>query len=470
MKKLSVLVVILSFLFIGSLLYEKYFINDFIIKGYTKKDYVEVDNKYTVPNINICYGNKFKCDKVKYKKQGSVNSKSLGTYTITYRAKYNGKKIVLLKKVEVLDKQKPNLVIIGDFNKVCPNGKVNGVSITANDNYDGNISSKVEYKIKGNKIIYKVSDSSSNTTTKEFDIIIKDEDKPSLILDNGNVMYLPVGSTYKEPGYVAIDNCDGDITSNVKVTGSVDTSHAGTYVLTYSVSDVVGNVTSAIRTIKVYNKNNYEVGKANGKIIYLTFDDGPGPYTATLLDTLARYNVKATFFVIGTNTKYDDMIKREYNEGHTVGLHSYSHRYNIVYSGEDAYFNDLNAIKDKVKNLTGYESKIIRFPGGSSNTVSRHYSTGIMSILTNKVEELGYRYFDWTISAGDAGGTTNPTRVYQNVINNLKENVPNVILMHDIKSYTVDAVPMIIEYGLANGYTFAPLSIDSPIIHQSVNN
>ena len=93
-----------------------------------------------------------------------------------------------------------------------------------------------------------------------------------------------------------------------------------------------------------------------------------------------------------------------------------------------------------------------------------------MSDLTKKVEEVGFRYFDWTIMSGDAGNTKDPNKIVENVTSGIKEDQPNVVLMHDIKSYTVDSVERIIEYGLANGYTFAPLTMDSPVIHQRVNN
>ena len=132
--------------------------------------------------------------------------------------------------------------------------------------------------------------------------------------------------------------------------------------------------------------------------------------------------------------------------------------------------NDLLAVQNKVKEHTGIESRIIRFPGGSSNTISRKYRMGIMSEISKKVEELGFRYFDWTIASGDAGNTTSSDKIVSNVTNSIKEGQLNVVLMHDIKSYTVDSVERIIQFGLANGYSFAPLTMDSPVCHQKINN
>ena len=399
-----------------------------------------------------------------------VNTKKLGVYTLTYSAKKGKKKIAIKKKVEVVDTKSPKLTINGTFDNVCPNGNVSGVTFEAIDNYDGNITDKIKYKINDNKITYKVTDSSGNSIKKEFDVTINDEEKPTLILNGEGTMYLSIGSNYVEPGYVAIDNCDGNITEQVNVTTNLDTNKKGTYEITYSIKDEFGNEAVAKRIVKVFPKNNYKPKEVSEKTIYLTFDDGPGAHTERLLDILRKYDVKATFFVTGYNNNYNELITKEYNDGHTVGLHSYTHNYGVIYSSIDSYMEDLLKIQDKVKQYTGEESKIIRFPGGSSNTISRRYHMGIMSDLTKKVEEIGFRYFDWTIASGDAGNTKDSNKIVQNVISGLKENDVNVVLMHDIKSYTVDAVEKIIEYGLANGYTFAPLTIQSPIVHQKVNN
>ena len=204
-------------------------------------------------------------------------------------------------------------------------------------------------------------------------------------------------------------------------------------------------------------------------VIYLTFDDGPGDYTATLLNTLKNKDIKATFFVTGYGD--DVIIKREYDEGHTVGLHTWSHKYDQVYNSVEAYFDDLNKIAARVKNITGEDAKLIRFPGGSSNTVSAKYDHGIhiMSILTDEVENRGYHYFDWNISSGDAGGANTADAVYANVVTHLKSG-PNVVLQHDVKNFSVEAVGRIIDYGLANNYIFLPLNYDSFAAHHGVNN
>jgi peptidoglycan/xylan/chitin deacetylase (PgdA/CDA1 family) len=205
-------------------------------------------------------------------------------------------------------------------------------------------------------------------------------------------------------------------------------------------------------------------------VIYLTFDDGPWTNTGALLDALKKYNVKATFFV--TRKGDDAMIKREYDEGHTVALHTGSHDYSYVYASVENYFADLAKIQERVKRITGQTTTLIRFPGGSSNTVSRKYDGGtrIMTKLVQEVTSRGYTYFDWNISSGDAGSTTDPYVVYTNVIDNLYVGGEFVVLQHDTKNYSIEAIESIIQFGLKNGFKFERLTADSPTAHHHVNN
>lgn len=468
--KKVLLIIFLSVLLLSMLLYINYFNNKIYFKNISNYEEIEVFSNYKDNKVVACFGNKYKCKIINYKTNGTIDNKKIGKYKITYSAKYGKKSLKKEKEIKVIDTKKPELIVEGTFDNVCPNGKNDNVSLSATDNYDGNITNNIKYLVKDNKIIYKVSDSSGNTTKKEFDVNIKDDEKPTILLDGDKTVYLKLGSNYEEMGYVAIDNCDGDITKKVKIDGSVNTNKEGVYTLTYSVKDSNNNESSINRVVKVFKKNNYNLNEDISKVIYLTFDDGPGAYTEKLLNILNEYNVKVTFFVTGYDSKYANLIKREYEEGHTVGLHSMSHNYAKIYVSEESFMEDLFSINEYVKKYTNVDSKIIRFPGGSSNTISRRYRNGIMSVLTKKVEDIGFRYFDWTISSGDAGSTKDTNQIIKNVTSAIKENKANVVLMHDIKSYSVDAVESIIEYGLSNGYTFAPLTLNSPIVHQKVNN
>ena len=152
------------------------------------------------------------------------------------------------------------------------------------------------------------------------------------------------------------------------------------------------------------------------KTIYLTFDDGPSYLTNQILDILKSENVVATFFVIGRSIdNYTDTVKRAYDEGHQIALHSFSHDYKYIYSADENYFDDLNKIKTKVYNITGNNSRIIRLPGGSSNTVSKKYNEGIVTRITNKLNENDYYYFDWNVDSGDASGKLTKDQIYHNI-------------------------------------------------------
>ena len=203
--------------------------------------------------------------------------------------------------------------------------------------------------------------------------------------------------------------------------------------------------------------------------VYLTFDDGPGDHTNWLLDILKMYNVSATFFVTGNGD--DATIAREYREGHAIGLHTLSHKYSYIYRNVDNFFDDLYAVQDRVRAITGETSMLMRFPGGSSNTVSRRYDGGkhIMSTLTWEVENRGFTYFDWNILSGDAGETTDTGEIVARVTSALHPG-ENVVLQHDVKDYSVAAVEEIIKFGKNNGYKFEKLTNKSFTAHHGVNN
>lgn len=400
----------------------------------------------------------------------NVDTSKIGEYEVTYNLK--GFIIPIKKKrvVRVIDSSRPVITLVGDKEvKLCPNKKYEEQGFSASDNVDGDLTKKVIITNLENKIIYEVKDSSSNTSKVTRKLIYEDTEGPVINLNGLNEITYTVGSRFTDPGYSAVDNCDGDITDKVKIEGDVDTNTIGEYTVTYSVSDNASNSASVSRKFKVTKSIDPDSGIRKSGVIYLTFDDGPQEGTTNvILDILKEEGVKATFFV--TNKGPDYLIKRESDEGHTVALHTATHDYAIVYASADSYFNDLQLVHDRVYNITGIDSRIIRFPGGSSNTVSRRYSNGIMSYLTTEVLNRGYRYYDWNISSGDAGGTTDPNQVYWNVVNGLSHDRPNMVLCHDIKTHTRDALRNIIKYGKDNGYSFEPITMETYMIRQRVNN
>lgn len=209
---------------------------------------------------------------------------------------------------------------------------------------------------------------------------------------------------------------------------------------------------------------------ARGKVIYLTFDDGPGKYTPWLLEILDAYNVKVTFFVTGAFPEWYHMMAEEKAAGHTVAIHTYFHDYEEIYSCEEEYFADLKRIDDIVFAQIGEHVKLLRFPGGSSNRVSIQYNIGIMTRLTKMVEDKGYHYFDWNVDSDDAGNTHTTEKVIENVLYGIKKHDISVVLQHDLHDYSVAAVEDIIIWGLENGYVFLPLTMDSPVVHHTIAN
>ena len=403
--------------------------------------------------------------------KGSVDSSKLGTYHIHYKAKKGIFSVQKSREVKIVDTKAPIIElnkIDGYYPKTGETYQEEG--FTATDNYDGDITSKIKRTEDKNVITYTVSDSSGNKTSVQRTIEYNDGIAPTITLNGDSDITIKAGTRFEDPGCTAKDSHGNDISDSVSVSDNVSTYRAGTYTITYSVTDKFGNETSIDRTVTVEAVKQTATTSSGNKVVYLTFDDGPGAHTQQLLDILDKYNVKVTFFVTNVNSGYENMIAKEAAAGHTVAIHSASHDYKKIYSSVDAYFADLNEMSDIIYAQTGQRPKLIRFPGGSSNTVSLKYCSGIMTTLTKAVTDQGYKYFDWNVSSGDAGGTTSTEEVYQNVVNGMKSHNVSVVLQHDIKGFSVNAVERIIQWGLANGYTFLPLTTSTEDVHHGVNN
>lgn len=411
----------------------------------------------------------------KIKISGKVDTSKVGTYKVKYTYKNGLINKSITRNVNVVDEENPIIELVGGKEVyACPNKEYEEIGYSATDNYDGNITDKVKIINNNDLIKYSVKDSSGNVTNIERKLKYEDAEAPVITL-NGNVsLSLPLGQAYNEPGYTALDNCDEDLTSEVMVTNNLDVNKVGNYEIVYKVSDKNGNERTVSRKINVYNnKVQIKQGTYQSSMIYLTFDDGPSAsITPKVLDILKETGVKATFFVTCKSDSLNYLIKRAHDEGHTIALHTCTHKYNEIYKSDEAYFNDLYSISNKVKNITGVESKIIRFPGGSSNAVSKQYNIGIMSRLVSKVSARGYIYFDWNIASGDAGGANNKNDVYNNVIKGISPTKTNVVLMHDFENNykTLNSLKDIITTCKNAGYTFAAIDNNTPQIAHTVNN
>lgn len=402
----------------------------------------------------------------------TVDTDTLGTYEVKYTATCERGEKVVIRTVHVVDSKPPVIELVSDPDKFTfPNQPYEEEGFTAADNYDGDLTDQVEVREENGVVIYKVTDTSGNQAEVTREIHYDDPVEPEIVLSGSKDVFLTVGSGFEEPGYGATDNCDGDISDRVTVSGSVNTDAPGTYTLEYTVSDSYGNTASATRKVVVAEAKPQSPSlpeNTTGKIVYLTFDDGPSAYTGKLLEVLAKYNVKATFFVV--NTPYVEEIAKIAAQGHTVAVHTATHVFSQVYASDEAYYADLAKMQDIIESYTGQRPTLLRFPGGSSNTVSKKYSTGIMSRLTKSVVENGYHYFDWNVDSMDAGGAQSSDEVFHNVVKGISGQRHSVVLQHDTHKFSVDAVERIIVWGLENGYTFLPLTADSPGCHHGVGN
>lgn len=205
--------------------------------------------------------------------------------------------------------------------------------------------------------------------------------------------------------------------------------------------------------------------------VYLTFDDGPSGNTGEILDILAKYDVKATFFVVGKEEeRYQPLYNRIVEEGHTLAMHSYSHKYNEIYQSKESYVEDLTKLQEFLYDTTGVWCRYCRFPGGSSNTVSRVDMHELIAYL----EEQDMSYFDWNVSSGDASSAyISPEAIVRNSTANLREFHEAIILLHDAsdKDSTVEALPKMIEQIQAMEDTkIVPITDDTEAIHHISND
>ena len=439
----------------------------FDIKG-EQTIHVEVNSLYKDLGADASLYTIFQNKKLKVTTTENVNVNKIGKYKVNYQINVDYKVISKERIVIVEDNTKPEINILDEV--VSCNGKVKDFNYTAYDNYDGDITYLVKKEVLKDKVILKAADSNKNVTEKTIKIKSIDAQKPQISLNGSETIILNLNDTYTEYGAVSYDSCDGDLNDKIEIVSDVNTSVLGNYTVVYKVSDSYGNTTMVTRNVYVKNaKEEVPIHVPTDATIYLTFDDGPGQYTEELLNILDNYNIKATFFVTNQFPKYQYLIKEEATRGHTIGVHTYSHLWS-VYSSVDEYMNDFNAMNNIIYNQTGKYAKIFRFPGGSSNTISRRYCLGIMTTLANKMISDGYQYYDWNMDSTDTASKNTVDSIINNVKRSLKGNPYYIVLMHDIKKNTIQALPTIIEYAKSIGYNFKPITEETPIVHSHIAN
>ena len=206
------------------------------------------------------------------------------------------------------------------------------------------------------------------------------------------------------------------------------------------------------------------------KWVCLTFDDGPSKTTPDVLSALNSAGVKATFFVVatGNNDKYLPLISEAAAAGHQIALHSASHEYSDIYQSADAYWKDIDLLKERLSPYVRADGlRYLRFPGGSTNTVSRRYGgRGLMQQLKEEVTAKGYAYVDWNVCAEDAvGGKPSAGTIFRNIVRETGEQTQCIVLMHDSATTrtTAEALPDIIQWYKDNGFTFLTVEQAVPL-------
>jgi len=216
-----------------------------------------------------------------------------------------------------------------------------------------------------------------------------------------------------------------------------------------------------ITTAKCLNENK-EVIVDSEKVIYLTFDDGPcNKVTNKILDILKENDIKATFFVIGNQIEgAEGVVKRINDEGHSIGLHTYTHKFKTIYSNEDKFINEMIECRNEINRVVGISPNIIRFPGGSSKHLSKSY--------LNKLHDNNFKIYDWNIDNSDGlNPKLSPYRLYRNAIKGSKDCQNIILLMHctPMNANTCEALPEIIKYYKSQGYEFKTITEDTPEVY-----
>ena len=258
-----------------------------------------------------------------------------------------------------------------------------------------------------------------------------------------------------ENGLTARTEEKGEVKSVFAANAIVEASREAA--LTRTFSENTGNNT-------VEEKADMAEGK---KQVYLTFDDGPSGNTDAILDILKKYDVKATFFVVAKTDEHSvSAYQKIVSEGHTLAMHSYSHKYEEIYGSKESFIEDVEKIQDYLFQVTGIRPVFYRFPGGSANTVSEVDMQDLISWLNEK----GITYFDWNIASGDAVSRLLETEtIVENCVSAIDGKNVCIILMHDAnnRSTTVEALSQVIEEIRMRGdAVFLPITDETVPIQQ----
>lgn len=398
-----------------------------------------------------------------------IDFTKVGKYPITYS--FNN--IDTTVTIELVDTLKPNLEV--QEITIDLGMKVDAKDVVKNvyDNSLTTVKFKKDYQFDqvGDVEVEVVICRANNCTTKKTVVHVLNKDKvPPSIQGIRNLSVLKDSDIDLLSSVSVKDNQDDNPTLTID-SSSLDISKVGDYQVTYLAKDRSGNETKETCIVSVVeNKTIGTLEQTDEKVVYLTFDDGPSANTQKVLEILDVYGAKATFFVTGTNKNYYYLIKQAHDAGHTIGLHTYIHEYDQIYNSPAAYFADLKRIEDLVYSQIGSIPKYIRFPGGSSNQVSKKYCSKIMTKLTKEVINRGYQYYDWNEDSEDGSGQLSVKQLIKNATASNDNNI--ILLFHDAngKDNSIKAIGPVIQYYQSKGYVFKGIDDSSYVNHHSVSN
>lgn len=382
--------------------------------------------------------------------EADVNVKKVGDYTVTYKALYNEKEYIKTRTVKVVDTEKP--IISVSFEDAEEPNWLTGprdFCVKALDNCDGDISDKIERNKEDGKITFRVFDSSGNiaqTTLKEEQPVTAPVIK---FTNDDEYITVNVGQKITLSPPTAYDGKGINHAGSIKIEGTYDINTPGTYILTYTLTNYIGETVKAQRTIEVKPLVNPKQITDPNKIIRLTFENGPNDNTSTILQILEKYAVPATFFINSAYVDSYENLSKYIKAGSAIGLYSYTAEPADVYEADD-FFAEYRTVQADIKNQANIATHLFRFPGGSIYGIET--PADIMNNLRNDITKTTFQYYDWTIDPNDLQNTS------ENIINIVTQNIElhklNIVRLHEASDNTVQALPQIIEWGIQHGYTF----------------
>ena len=378
--------------------------------------------------------------------QGKVDDEKTGKYILTYAADYRGMHAEAQRIVRVVDTVCPEIILAPDTGgTLLPGTPYQEAGYRAIDNYDGDITDRVVRSEEYGKIIYAVTDSSGNPGYAEREVPYYDPIPPEITLEGDADMAITTGTFYQEPGYSALDNVDGDLTQQVQVDGEVDWLTPGTYSVTYTVTDGYKNTTTVTRTVEVQAVPRPEVVWPEGKVIYLTFDDGPSEETARILAVLDQYDGHATFCVQGYKVEsFASTVRRAIAQGNEIASHTWNHKKLTELSSKNVR-SQLERTNQAVASVAdGYQVKVLRCPYGSVGKTVRNVCADLDMIIASwELDTL-----DWS--------TRSTNKTYRAIMKGAKNGC--IVVCHDLYGTTASAIEKAGPELVAKGYQLVTVS------------